>query len=43
MVMIAIDLNLEGWIPCSISEPAVKAFVVLKNGTATSAAGFSSV
>lgn len=43
MVMIAIDLNLQGCIPCSISEPAMKAFVVLKNGTATSAAGFSSV
>lgn len=43
MVMIAVDLNLQVWILCSISEPAMKAFVLSKNGIATSAAGFSSI
>lgn len=41
--MIAIDLNLQVWIPCSIFEPALKACILLKNEIATSAAGFSSV
>ena len=29
--MIAIDLNLQVWTPRSICEPAMKAFVLLKN------------
>lgn len=41
--MIAIDLNLQVWIPRSIFEPALKACILLKNEIATSAAGFSSV
>lgn len=40
--MIAIGLNLQVWIPRSIFEPALTAFILLKNEVATSAAGFSS-
>lgn len=42
LLMIAIGLNLQVWIPRSISEPALKAFILLKDEVATSAAGFSS-
>lgn len=39
----AIGFNLQVWILCSVSEPAVKASALLKNKAAASAAGFSSL
>lgn len=43
VVVTAIGLNLQVWILCSISEPAVKASALLKNEAAASAARFSSL